>query len=112
MILVFVGAGGSAAVDPEQYPTTVEFFKRLPPEITGDSLFQLVCEFLRTQRRDEQIDIEKVLWTLGDFEDNSKPFFSNSMLRWMTTENQLGQLVGSRVFTLYGLYNIHFKYTN
>ena len=25
MILVFVGAGGSAAVDPEQYPTTVEF---------------------------------------------------------------------------------------
>lgn len=99
MILVFVGAGGSAAVDPEQYPTTVEFFKRLPPEITKDRLFQFVCEFLTTQGRDEQIDIEKVLWTLGEFEDNSKPFFSNSMLRWMTTGNQLGQLVGSRVDT-------------
>lgn len=100
MILVFVGAGGSAAVDPEQYPTTVEFFKRLPPEITGDRLFQLVCEFLTTQGRlDEQIDIEKVLWTLGEFEDDSAPFFSNSMLRWITTGNQLGQLVGSGVDT-------------
>lgn len=98
MILVFVGAGGSAAVDPEQYPTTVEFFKRLPPEITGDSLFQLVCEFLRTQRRDEQIDIEKVLWTLGEFEDDSAPFSDpNSMLGWMTTGNQIGQFVGSGV---------------
>lgn len=100
MILVFVGAGGSAAVDPEQYPTTVEFFKRLPPEITKDRLFQFVCEFLRTQGRDEQIDIETVLWTLGKFEDDSAPFSDpNSMLRWMTTGNQLGQLVGSRVDT-------------
>ncbi len=34
MILVFVGAGGSATVDPKQYPTTVEFFSRLPDNIT------------------------------------------------------------------------------
>ena len=100
MILVFVGAGGSAAVDPEQYPTTVEFFKRLPPEITKDRLFQFVCEFLRTQRRDEQIDIETVLWTLGKFEDDSAPFSNpDSMLRWMMAGNQLGQLVGSGVGT-------------
>ena len=33
MILVFVGAGGSAAVDLDQYPTTVEFFESLPGEI-------------------------------------------------------------------------------
>lgn len=100
MILVFVGAGGSAAVDPEQYPTTVEFFKRLPPEITGDSLFQFVCEFLRTQRRDDQIDIEKVLWALGEFEDDLSPFSEpNSMLGWMTVGNRIGQLVGSRADT-------------
>lgn len=96
MILVFVGAGGSAAVDPEQYPTTVEFFKRLPPEVTGDRLFQFVCEFLRTRRRDEQIDIEKVLWTLGEFENDSAPFSDpNSMLGWMATGNQFSQLTAS-----------------
>ena len=29
-ILIFAGAGASKAVSPDDYPTTVEFFKRLP----------------------------------------------------------------------------------
>ena len=68
MILVFVGAGGSAAVDPKQYPTTVEFFNRLPPgDITGSSPSFKQSLWLpeRTQKEDGQrIDIEEVLWRL------------------------------------------------
>ena len=64
MILVFVGAGGSTAVDPEQYPTTVEFFKRLPKEILEDSLFQGVCKFIQERDGDKTLDIENVLEVL------------------------------------------------
>ena len=94
MILVFVGAGGSAAVDPEQYPTTIEFFNRLPEEIIQHPLFALVCEFLRTQKEDGQpIDIEEVLWSL----DKLQEYFSlsrnpNTLEGWMMTGNRLGRL--------------------
>ncbi len=94
MILVFVGAGGSAAVDPEQYPTTVEFFSRLPGEIRQDPLFILIYRFLRTQKEDGQpIDIEEMLWSL----DKLQEYFSlsrdpNTIEGWMMTGNRLGSL--------------------
>ena len=66
MILVFAGAGSSAAVDPKQYPTTVEFFNRLPDNIIRDRIFAEVCKFLASQRKEGQpVDIEEVLWGLG-----------------------------------------------
>ena len=97
MILVFVGAGGSAAVDPDQYPTTVEFFKRLPPEITGEHLFVLVRDFLMTQKEDGQdVDIEEVLWSL----DKLQEYFSlscdpNTLEGWMMAKDRLNQLNGN-----------------
>ncbi len=97
MILVFVGAGGSAAVDPDQYPTTVEFFKRLPKEITQQPLFTLVREFLMTQKEDGQpIDIEEVLWSL----DKLQEYFSLSRAThtiegWIMAKNRLNQLDGN-----------------
>lgn len=93
MILVFVGAGGSAAVDSEQYPTTVEFFNRLPPEITQLPLFKHVCDFLKTQKEDGQrIDIEEVLWRLNDLQN----YFSlsrntNTIAGWSMAENRICQ---------------------
>ena len=66
MILVFAGAGGSAAVDPEQYPTTVEFFSRLPDNIKEAPLFIQICEFLEIQKDEQPIDIEEILWTLDE----------------------------------------------
>lgn len=97
MILVFVGAGGSAAVESEQYPTTVEFFKRLPPEITKLPLFKHVCDFLKTQKKDGQrIDIEEVLWRLEDLQD----YFSlsrntNTIAGWSMAENRICQFDGN-----------------
>lgn len=90
MILVFVGAGGSAAVNPEQYPTTVEFFKRLPPEITETSLFQLTRQFLMEKKGGQPIDIEEILWAIDAIEN----YFSLScdpttIQGWMMAENRL-----------------------
>lgn len=94
MILVFVGAGGSAAVDPEQYPTTVEFFNRLPEEITQDPSFTLIGEFLRTQKEDGQpIDIEEVLWSLDKLQEHfSLSRDPNTLEGWMMTGNRLSRL--------------------
>lgn len=94
MIIVFVGAGGSASVDPTQYPTTVEFFQRLPQEITDDLLFTRISAFLRNQKREGQsIDIEEFLWRLSELEE----FFLlsrnvDTIVGWMMNDNRLCQL--------------------
>ena len=70
MMLVFGGAGGSAAVDPEQYPTTAQFFQRLPDGIKENPLFVQVRDFLvRTNPHGQKrIDIEDVLWVLHELQ--------------------------------------------
>jgi hypothetical protein len=47
MILVLAGAGASCALDAQRYPTTAEFFKRLPKKVLRNKLFAQVCEFLK-----------------------------------------------------------------
>lgn len=94
MILVFVGAGGSAAVDPEQYPTTVEFFERLPQEVTGDPLFALILAFLRAQKEDDQpVDIEEILWKLMELEEYFLLSRNVETIEgWMMNKNRLCKL--------------------
>ncbi|MCY4387727.1 MAG: SIR2 family protein [Desulfurellaceae bacterium] len=96
MILVFVGAGGSAAVDPEQYPTTVEFFERLPDDITGDGLFIKIREFLRHKKGEEPIDIEEVLWNLDELQGYFQASLNaNNMAGWIMAGNRIKQLIGN-----------------
>jgi len=88
MILVFVGAGGSAAVDPKQYPTTVGFFEKLPDEITNDPLFGKVCEFLKGQQGKKIIDIENVLEILDEFQEDCKKMNDpKTMVGWTMQGN-------------------------
>ena len=61
MILVFVGAGGSAAVDEKLYPTTKGFLKELPSRITRNHLFQAVYKSISDREGREDLDIEEVL---------------------------------------------------
>ena len=68
MILVFAGAGGSAAVDPEQYPVTRRFFEKLPADIKKHDLYEPLCQFLATQKEEEKIDIEDLVETLDEFQ--------------------------------------------
>ncbi len=95
MILVFVGAGGSAAVDPEQYPTTVEFFNRLPDGITRNNLFVQVREFLEAQKGGEPIDIEEVLWNLDELRDYLQVSRdTKAVAGWMMSGNRISQFIG------------------
>lgn len=68
MIVVFAGAGASKAVAPDVYPTTVEFFERLPDNVRSDKLFELVLNYLQSRARDNSsvIDIEQVLWAIAE----------------------------------------------
>ena len=97
MILVFAGAGGSAAVNPDQYPTTVEFFKRLPGDITQEPLFVKIREFLEAQKGQGQpIDIEEVLWNLDELRDYFKASCdTNAIPGWIMANQRINQLIGS-----------------
>ena len=84
MILVFAGAGASAAVDQNQYPTTVEFFKRLPSEITSKTWFSAVSKFLDEQEPGRTIDIEQILGTLREMQEFCvKTFDTRTISGWM-----------------------------
>lgn len=65
MILVFAGAGASAAVDAKKYPTTEGVYSMLPSSITGDPLFTQVKGFLQAGNP-KTIDIEHVLAALEE----------------------------------------------
>lgn len=96
MILVFVGAGGSAAVDPEQYPTTVEFFNRLPDNIKEDPLFSSVHNFLEIQKDEQPIDIEEILWTLDELQNYCKASLNTETISgWLMDGNRIHRLFGN-----------------
>ena len=95
MILLFVGAGGSAAVDAEQYPTTIEFFNRLPDDVVQNSLFSRIQEFLTDapSHNGDPIDIEKILWEL----DNLQKYLTSSISKdcvagWFMVHDYLTKL--------------------
>lgn len=95
MILVFVGAGGSAAVNPEQYPTTVEFFERLPDDITQEPLFVLIREFLRHRKGRVSIDIEAILWNLNEIGDYFKASCDTDVISgWIMANQRFPPLIG------------------
>ena len=64
MILAFAGAGASAAVDPEQYPTTAGFYERVPSHIRKSPWYKEASSFLQSLDSQKPIDIEDVIGTL------------------------------------------------
>ena len=66
MILVFAGAGASAAVDPQQYPTTEDFFLNLPGRIKENELFTRIVSIIKKEK--EVIDIEDILSYLDELQ--------------------------------------------
>lgn len=69
-LTIFAGAGASKAVNSNEFPTTVEFFERLPAEIQNDSFFQFAISFIRETENPDQIDIEMVLWILENLRND------------------------------------------
>ena len=65
MILIFAGAGASKAVSPTTYPTTIEFFEKLPDNIKSNAIFKNLEGYLRQGTpQGAPIDIEEILWTI------------------------------------------------
>ncbi len=76
--VVFAGAGASKAVSSDSFPTTIEFFTRLPPEIARNMIFQQIVGFAKQQLgNDQQIDIEHVLLHLGELKKSLNDLTGN-----------------------------------
>ena len=80
MILIFAGAGASAAVDSKQYPTTLGFLERLPKHITENEAAVKVREFLSSMHRITKPDIEDVLGALDDLQADCQKFTNPTTL--------------------------------
>ena len=91
-LLIFAGAGASFGVDRKQFPTTIGFRESLPPDITGNHLFQQVENFLEHERKEQPpFDIEKILWELGEFERALERFnAAGSMSEYLFRTGNLG----------------------
>ena len=84
MILVFAGAGASYAVNCEQYPTTAEFFNRVPDHIKGTPWFGKAFSFLESQKSGRVIDIEDIIDALSEMQDQCRRHIdSTSFTGWM-----------------------------
>lgn len=117
-ILIFAGAGASKAVDPETYPTTVNFFEKLPEHITSQPAFQSTVSFLREGNPDKVIDIELLLWSLKELKEFfTKAGSQSDIAGWMIqsghihrlanlSSSNLGNFQEIARFSLHGIENL------
>jgi hypothetical protein len=67
--VIFAGAGASKAINANEYPTADEFFRRLPPEIKQDTVFDLAANYLLLNvTKGEGPDVEQLLWVLRELD--------------------------------------------
>jgi hypothetical protein len=95
-ILIFAGAGASKAVNSAEFPTTLEFFEKLPTQITETALFRQAVSFIQSQKEDGVVDIEEVLWTLQDLYKFGRSYSRTSTFTgYMLQGNRLLQALGA-----------------
>lgn len=97
-VIIFAGAGASKAVNPKEYPTTVEFFDGLPDDIKTATLFTLALKYLRRHGRDIVVDIEQVLWVLQElksFLDSIRD--TDTVSGWFLHNNRFGGSIGANL---------------
>ena len=90
MILVFVGAGASHAIDPEMYPTTVGFLQALPDEIKSHPCFKAANAYLESLPSfSPPADIEVVLDKIEELQFYcSQSFSKSSFAGWMLRQTE------------------------
>ena len=103
MILVFVGAGSSASVDPKQFPTTRGFFECLPGDVKGGPVFSSVCEYLKDKRTQnsqstDDIDIEEILWEMSEVKDYCLKKDFPEVVEWIRNQTINGELATQTLF--------------
>jgi hypothetical protein len=94
-------------VDPNLFPTTVEFFERLPSEIKKQRLFQLALAYLHRESTEQIIDIEKVLWALEELIKFLKSTQTGEgLIGYLLKADRLAKVVNSG-FTFGHLVNVY-----
>ncbi len=79
-VVIFAGAGASKAVNSKEFPTTVEFFDRLPDSVLANSTFRFALEYIKRVEQPQQIDIEMVLWALETLQKDLKNLRTDSYI--------------------------------
>ena len=108
MILLFVGAGGSAAVDSEKFPTTVEFFSRLPENVSKSKWHDFIVKFLTMKIGEGNnpvatIDIEQVLWEIDEGLSHLSAMTNTDRITgWMWGSGETEKLLGRNYNSLIG----------
>ncbi len=110
-LIIFVGAGASRGVSPEKYPMALDFRKRLLDPITSTPLYIRLIEHLEEFRKNENIDIEHILWELGRLIDaidiwTKEKHFTTRLL----TTNHISSIIqanynGPETYTQFGRLN-------
>jgi hypothetical protein len=94
--LVFAGAGASYAVNSDAYPTTVQFYDKLPDDIRQHALLKAVTEKLPDKFGAGPPDVEKILWCLEELHDYLAATGNRKHpASWFLPNNALPGLVGS-----------------
>ena len=97
-VLLFAGAGASTAVNADRYPTTSQFFDRLPKNVTSSPVFTILLEYLKQSQRDGRVDVEQVLWTLGELDEFlSHMSDSATLAHWLLSKGKYAALVNKSV---------------
>lgn len=97
-IVILAGAGASTAVNPEKYPTTKEFYEKLPDRIINEQLFKYTVDFIHSQEESSMpVDVEKVLWTLNELHMFCLKATDTSVFPgWMIFQNKLPLAIGNK----------------
>jgi SIR2-like domain len=96
-VVVFAGAGASYGVAPAKYPMTRQFFEQLPEVCRSDVLFSYLTTFLEQRSGKRTLDIEDVLWALGDLVSAIKNATEpGNILQHLLTKNQISAVTNRR----------------
>ena len=69
MIAIFAGAGASKAVNTNSFPTTIDFFNKLPENIKNEIIFKETIKYIHESQESDIIDIENILWVWNEILD-------------------------------------------
>ena len=90
-ILIFAGAGASAAISKRNYPTTVEFYNRLDENIKASIegiAMNVLYKYIQSQSHDgKPMDIEKVLGYIDELRDHLLQSVDTDSITGILTEN-------------------------
>ena len=112
MILLFVGAGGSAAVDPEQYPVARRFFEKLPAEITNHGLYEPLRQFVSREKDEKEIDIEDLIGVLDEFQAQYKIMTDSRTFMGWVIQGSVPLVSSTKISSLTALQNEHVRPLN